>query len=160
MTFDSQISHQLPYRVGVNALILNKNRYLLVQLQEYKENEWKFIGGGVEENEEPLEAAFREILEEVNITKKDLQLVGESKHVHQYDFPVEMKGSIKKRFKGQLKHQFVFRFSGKKEDIFLQKEELKNIKWVEFLKLKKHLTFPNQYDNILKIILEFDLPRF
>lgn len=144
------------YRQGVNCIIIDKdNQFLIIQLQQYDSHQWKFVGGGIEGNESIAEAAYREILEETNILKNDLNLIGESKHIQQYDFPGELE--ITKRFKGQKKHQFVFQFIGNKDSIVIQQEELKDYKWVPKKELKKHLVFLGQLENAQKVINEFNL---
>jgi len=54
----------------VNAILENKCRYLLYLRDNKPEishpNHWSFLGGGVEENETPLEALERELLEEID----------------------------------------------------------------------------------------------
>lgn len=144
------------YRQGVNCIILDKdNQFLVIQLQQYGSHQWKFVGGGIEGNESALEAAYREILEETNILRSDLTLIGESKHLQQYDFPKELE--ITQKFKGQKKHQFVFKFTGNKDSIVIQQSELKNYKWIPKKELKNHLVFLGQFENAQRIITEFSL---
>ena len=56
-------------RNAVRAVIINENKILMVRLG--KTNEYKFPGGGIEENETVEEALAREVLEEAgcNVTK-------------------------------------------------------------------------------------------
>jgi len=56
-------------RNAVRAVIINEQKILMVHLG--KTNEYKFPGGGIEENETVEEALKREVLEEVgcNVTK-------------------------------------------------------------------------------------------
>ena len=49
-------------RNGVRAIILNKNKILLVYVKKY--NEYEFPGGGIEKNETNEEALILEIREE------------------------------------------------------------------------------------------------
>lgn len=152
------MSTNLPYRLGVNTLITNsEGLFLIVQLVGYKDNEWKFVGGGVDEDETLVDASYREIEEEVGISKDDLMLVGESTHVHSYDFPEDMDNPIKNKYQGQKKHQFVFKYIGEKNSLNIQEEEIKKYKWVSYKDLKSHLVFPNQFENAQKIIQEFKL---
>ena len=147
-----------PYRQAVNCIIKNiNNHFLIIQLQEYSDNQWKFVGGGIEDNESIIEAAYREIEEETSISKNDLQLLGESSVIQQYDFPKEMNKEITKKFKGQRKYQFIFTFVGNVNDIKIQEEEIKNFQWVSKEKLGDYLLFPGQIDNFNKIIDEFSL---
>ena len=150
---------KLPYRKGVNVVIFNvhSKKFLLVQLKEYKSNEWKFVGGGVESGEIPINAAYREIEEEVGLKKSSLRLLGKSSFVQKYTFPDNIKSDVKKIFKGQEKIQFVFLFVGNEKDLVLQKDEIRKARWIEFQELSKYMTFPDQFENAKKLVKEFDL---
>lgn len=147
---------KLPYRLAVNCIITNSDdQFLVIQLQEYDNDQWKFVGGGIEDTESNIQAAYREIKEETGILQKELQFIGESTHIQQYDFPLDLE--ISKKYKGQKKHQLIFKYTGNKNAIKIQEAELKNYKWVQKTELKKYLIFSGQYQNAKKIIDEFDL---
>lgn len=67
-TFDyrQNKSKSSPNRIAVRAVIINQNSLFLVHLKTT--NEYKFPGGGVEENEFLLDALKREVLEESGAT--------------------------------------------------------------------------------------------
>ena len=145
-----------PYRQAINCIIVDdKNQFLVIQLQEYDSQQWKFVGGGIENNVSSIQAAYREIREETNISNNNLKLVGKSKHIQQYDFPKELE--IYKKYQGQKKIQYVFRFVGDKNSIIIQEVELKDFKWIHKNELKNHLIFPGQLENAQRIIQEFNL---
>ena len=145
-----------PYRQAINCIIVNdKNQFLVIQLQGYNSQQWKFVGGGIESNESSIQAAYREIKEETNISNNNLKLLGKSKYIQQYDFPEELK--ISKKYQGQKKIQYVFRFVGDNDSIIIQEAELKDYKWIPESELKNHLIFSGQLENAQKIIQEFNL---
>ncbi len=146
------------YRQGVNALIIDQSQQiLLVQLNHYRPGQWKLVGGGLQPNEDHLQAAYREIKEETNIDHQDLKLIGQSQHLSKYDFPLNLNQNITRKYKGQEKKQFVFSFRGQKDEIQRQKEEIKKIKWVKINELKDHLKFDGQLADVMKIVEEYSL---
>ena len=74
---NSDNNKEYNFRKGVSALIMNTNHeFLLVNLKSF-ETKFYAIPGGGKENEETLEdAVYREIKEELNISKESLSLVG------------------------------------------------------------------------------------
>lgn len=68
---------QQMYRDGA-ALILKYNRDVILLYRDNNPdllypNHWSLIGGGIEEDESPIEAAVRECQEEINITPLNVQ---------------------------------------------------------------------------------------
>ena len=58
--------------------------YLLLRRMPGREGFWQGVTGGVEENEDLLEAAARELIEETGLVRSDLQAIDYS-----YSFPVD-----------------------------------------------------------------------
>lgn len=56
------------------ACIVNQNKDKILFIHHKKLNKWLFVGGHIEENENPEEAALREVKEETNL---DVELLGE-----------------------------------------------------------------------------------
>lgn len=144
----------LPYRPCAKAYIRRRNSFLLVQLQSYSIDQWKMPGGGIESGETPLQAAYREILEEVGLVAKNLELIGHSKIVYKYDFPLTNPLRSSAQFQGQLVQQFGFNLVGEQTGLRLQDEEIGDAKWVELQDLEKYLLFPKQYSNARRVIQE------
>ena len=59
------------YRVSVKALIIDKDKILLVK--EWDDEWWSFPGGGIEHDESIQQALYREINEELGIQSKDIK---------------------------------------------------------------------------------------
>ena len=59
------------YRVSVKALIIDKDKILLVK--EWDDEWWSFPGGGIEHGESMQLALYREISEELGIEPKDIK---------------------------------------------------------------------------------------
>ncbi|OHB17750.1 MAG: hypothetical protein A2749_01790 [Parcubacteria group bacterium RIFCSPHIGHO2_01_FULL_45_26] len=108
------------------VIFLDEADKVLVLETTYEEN-WEVPGGGIEENESPLEAARRETKEELGFDIKDPKFVG-------VDYRHTQKG------KEEMLH-FVF-FGGvldksKINQIKLQPEELKAYKFVDLEEVYK-----------------------
>jgi len=141
-----------PYRKGVVVLVIDEDdRFLVLQLNEYDNNQWNFLGGGRKKGETEEENLFRELKEELGCGKECFEVLGKSKNRLKYLFPSTMNGNY---FKGQVKDQFLVRFTGEKKDIKIQEDEIKDCKWVLREELKDHLLFLDQHKNAMKVIDE------
>lgn len=147
----------LPYREGILAVIVNRDGdFLLMQPQNYKKDEWNFLGGGIEDGETPQQTLWREIEEEIGITREKLEIDGQAKEFT-YDFPEGPVPYGGKTYKGARRHPFVLKFTGNKEDIKLNTTEIRQLKWVSHEDLAANLKFPGQYETAIAIIEEFGL---
>lgn len=150
-----QISNK-PYRLGVNAIILDKDdNFLLVQKNGYKENEWNFLGGGREEGETLEQNLFRELNEELETIQSDYEMIGISTHKIEYDYPADTAMRVNGgKYRGQSYDQVILRFIGDKAKLVFNSNEFKTHKWVKAKELVSNLVFPNQYTNHKKAIDE------
>lgn len=146
-----------PYRQAVLGIVIDEDKqFLLVQKLNYRENEWSFAGGGINENESPNQAVLRELEEELG--SKKFEVIAESKIHFSYEWPVHVilsqyqkKGRL---YRGNQIKYFLSKFSGDKGELKLQADELKAIKWVTLEELPKHLIFPGQWQAAEKVIKE------
>ncbi|MDI9355143.1 MAG: NUDIX domain-containing protein [Cyanobium sp. MAG06] len=107
-----KIKEKYMYRKGSAALIINnKNQFLLVNLNSFKERYFSIPGGGQEKDETLFETIYRELNEELNIKKEDLELVGESKKalITEYLTPKISDGV---EYNGSEKYYFGFKYIG------------------------------------------------
>jgi len=146
-----------PYRKGANAFVVLGNEFLIVQKSNYGDNQWDVPGGGIDEGESVEEGMIRELTEELGTDK--FEVLGQSDIVNRYDWPDEViQQSFRKKGKwygGQDKYQFLVKFTGNKEDIKFQKDEIKKIKWITEEELKDHLVFEGQWENAKKVLNNF-----
>ena len=149
-----------PYRKGVNAFVIdNENHFLLVQKQNYGDNQWDVPGGGLEDNEKPKIGILRELNEELGST--DFEIVKESTLIDSFEWPEKEQEKAfakhKKWWRGQEKYQFLIKFTGSKQSLVLQDEEIRKIVWVPYSKLKDHLIFEGQMENANKVLKDFGI---
>ena len=123
---------QLPLRLGVGIVLLNgENNVFVGKRIDNPENFWQMPQGGVDINENFLDAAKRELKEETNISS--VQLIKEINKWLVYDLPQNLLGKVwKGKYRGQKQKWFIMKFSGKNEEINVKTKnpEFLDWKWV------------------------------
>ncbi len=123
----------LPYRVGVGIIVLNKeNKIFVAKRIDNPKGFWQMPQGGVDEGEDFLSAAYRELEEETSI--KNVELITEIDEITTYELPKHLLGKIwKGKFKGQKQKWFLMRHLGSDNeiDINTSKPEFFEWKWIE-----------------------------
>ena len=106
-----------PYRRGVGIVLLNAaGRVFAARRIDTPGDAWQFPQGGIDEGEEPIEAAWREMKEEIGTDRAEL--LAETADWIAYDLPAEVADRVwKGRFRGQKQKWFAFRFRGVDADI-------------------------------------------
>ena len=142
-----KIKKDLPLRVGVGIVVLNKkNQIFLAKRIDNPRNFWQMPQGGVDDGEEFFKAAIRELEEETSI--KTVSLVKEIDGLTTYLLPDHLVGIIwKGKYKGQKQKWFVVRFDGKENEINI------NTKHPEFLDWK-WVNIENLTDEVVKFKID------
>ena len=119
----------LPFRSGVGIVVLNKdNKVFVAKRIDNNKNFWQMPQGGVDEGEEYLTAAYRELEEETSI--KNVDLIKELDGLISYDLPKNLLGVIwKGKYRGQKQKWFVMRFLGKDIEINIKTEHPEFCEW-------------------------------
>ena len=127
----------LPLRNGVGIIVLNnKNKVFVARRIDNPKNFWQMPQGGVDEGENFLEAAYRELEEETCI--KNVDLIKELDDTITYELPRHLLGIIwKGKYRGQKQKWFLMRFTGVEKEINIKTKnpEFLDWKWIELEKI-------------------------
>ena len=125
---------QKMYRPCVGIMILNNDNKILVGKRiDHPSGYWQMPQGGIDENENPKEAVWREMMEEIGTN--NAQLLLESNEWINYIIPDETLKILPwgNKYKGQTQKWFAFRFTGVDKDINVNttNPEFSEWKWLE-----------------------------
>ena len=124
--------NNLPLRLGVGIVLLNsENKIFVGKRIDNPVNSWQMPQGGVDNNENLLNAAFRELREETGV--KNVKLIKEIDTWLTYDLPKNLLGKLwNGKDRGQRQRWFVMRFIGKDEEVNVKTKnaEFKEWKWI------------------------------
>ncbi|MBO6489344.1 MAG: RNA pyrophosphohydrolase [Pelagibacteraceae bacterium] len=126
-------SKNLPLRLGVGIVLLNSDNKVFVGKRiDNSVNFWQMPQGGVDDNENLLYAANRELKEETGV--KSTKLIKEIDNWLIYELPKNLLGKIwKGKYRGQKQKWFIMRFVGDEEEINIKTKnaEFKEWKWID-----------------------------
>ena len=112
----------------------SKNQILVGRRLDNPSGYWQMPQGGIDENENPEEAVWREMMEEIGTNKASL--VTSSKEWLSYDIPKEILKTLPwgNDYAGQIQKWFLFHFTGKNSDINVETEnpEFSDWKWMNY----------------------------
>tara|TARA_B110000003_G_scaffold29251_1_gene27568 strand:- start:200 stop:676 length:477 start_codon:yes stop_codon:yes gene_type:complete len=135
---------ELPLRSGVGIIVLNKdNKVFVAKRIDNPKNFWQMPQGGVDEGEDFLKAAYRELEEETSI--KNVDLIKELDGMITYELPERLLGIIwKGKYRGQKQKWFVMKFVGEDKEINIKTKnpEFLDWKWIEL-------------DQITEVVVDF-----
>ena len=119
----------LPLRTGVGIIVLNKNNKVFVAKRiDNAKNFWQMPQGGVDEGENFLKAAYRELEEETSI--KSVELIKELDGTITYELPERLLGIIwRGKYKGQKQKWFLMRFLGEEKEIDIKTKNPEFLEW-------------------------------
>tara|TARA_B100000945_G_C20269472_1_gene543209 strand:+ start:399 stop:866 length:468 start_codon:yes stop_codon:yes gene_type:complete len=150
---------KLPLREGVGIIVLNKNNEVFVgKRKDNPIDKWQMPQGGIDKNEQPIQAMYRELHEETNI--KSVKILKEIEKTFVYELPPNLIGKIwKGKFRGQKQRWFIVRFFGNENEINLktQNPEFIEWKWINFKLLPNVIVDfkKNVYDSLTYEIEKF-----
>jgi putative (di)nucleoside polyphosphate hydrolase len=120
---------RLPYRRGVGIVLINaQDKVFVAQRIDSTEPAWQMPQGGIDQNEEPLAAALRELAEETGV--RSAQLLAQTTGWLRYDLPHDLVPRIwKGRYRGQEQKWFAFRFTGAEDEIEIDRKHAEFSAW-------------------------------
>lgn len=108
----------LPYRPCAGVLLFNAAGLVFVGRRLDTPDAWQMPQGGIDEGEEPADAALRELAEEIGTDAATI--VAETRGWLTYDLPDDLIGKVwRGRWRGQRQKWFACRFEGTDSDIDL-----------------------------------------
>jgi len=132
---------QKKYRKCVGMMILNaKNQILVGRRLDHPSGYWQMPQGGIDENENPEEAVWREMMEEIGTN--NASLITSSKEWISYDIPAETLKTLPwgNEYIGQIQKWFLFYFTGIDDDINVGTEnpEFSEWQWMNYYEISNN----------------------
>jgi len=145
------------YRKCVGMMILNTHKEILVGRRlDHPSGYWQMPQGGIDDNENPKEAVWREMLEEIGTNKAALIKI--SNQWINYDIPSETLKTLpwSDIYIGQTQKWFAFLFLGEDNDINVGTDnpEFSEWKWTRMDSIIDSIV-PFKRDVYAKILEEF-----
>ena len=124
----------LPYRSNVGIMLINDDGHVFVgQRLDNNQNAWQMPQGGIDGDEDPQSAAYRELLEETGIEQENVKFLATSSKWLLYDLPEDLIPKLwDGKYRGQKQKWFLFKFLGTNKDINISTEhpEFSSWKWI------------------------------
>ncbi|KAK6933574.1 NUDIX hydrolase domain [Dillenia turbinata] len=109
------------YRRNVGICLINPSKKIFAASRLDIPNAWQMPQGGVDEDEDPKNAAIRELREETGVTS--VEVLAEVPYWLTYDFPPEVREKLNHQWgsdwKGQAQKWFLLGFTGREEEVNL-----------------------------------------
>ncbi len=144
------------YRASIGFMMIDSRKKVFLGRRCWPKDSpyrYQMPQGGIEPGETPEEALWREMFEEIGLTKQNVQLLAESKEWLTYDLPQRMRTSID----GNKQKWFLLYFSGKQEDLKFDNErrpEFCGARWVPPKKVP-YLVIPFKKSVYRRVLEEF-----
>ena len=121
--------NELPLRLGVGIIVLNKeNKVFVGKRRDNPTNKWQMPQGGVDRGENLVNAMKRELKEETSI--RSIEILKELEGWTEYELPDYLLGKIwRGKYRGQKQKWFIVRFLGRDEEINIKTTHPEFIEW-------------------------------
>jgi len=124
----------LPYRPCVGVVLIDARGMIFAgQRIDSPSPAWQMPQGGIDGDERPKEAAFRELREETGVTRDLVEPVAKTHGWVTYDLPPDLLGKVwDGKYRGQKQKWFLFRFKGTDADVQIATEhpEFSSWRWI------------------------------
>lgn len=127
--------NSLPYRPAAGVMLVNhQGKVFVAQRLDTDLEAWQMPQGGLDEGEDPEEAALRELEEETGISRRHVEILARTEEEFLYDLPDDLIGKLwQGRWRGQRQSWFLLRFHGTDQDVNLAtaEPEFRAWKWAD-----------------------------
>jgi len=158
MTLTADQIDRLPYRACVGVMLANDSGQVFVgQRLDNDTPAWQMPQGGIDQGEEPREAALRELWEETGILPDLVEVVAETTEWIPYDLPHDIVPRIwQGRYRGQRQKWFLMRFQGSDDqiNILTSHPEFSEWRWLDPDDLVDHIV-PFKREVYASVLAEF-----
>jgi putative (di)nucleoside polyphosphate hydrolase len=155
----------LPYRPCAGLTVLNRDGLVFVGRRASGPEHidlthvWQMPQGGIDDGEDPYQAALRELYEETNI--RSVEKLGEIADWLAYDLPPDIAGQAwRGKYRGQTQKWYALRFVGEEREINIttpaggHEPEFIDWRWVEMKELPE-LVVPFKRQTYERVVAEF-----
>ena len=125
------------YRLGIGIMMINQNGQVFIAERIKPKGAWQMPQGGIDKNESPKKALYRESMEEIGTN--NFSIITESKNWYQYDFPLIYQNKwFNGKYRGQKQKWFLLKFLGNDNEININfcTPEFVDWKWIDINKLE------------------------
>ena len=125
------------YRKNVGIIVCNQHSQVL-WARRIRHDGWQFPQGGIEPEETAKQAAYRELYEEIGLSKSDVNLLGFTEKWLRYDVPYAPKSrhfARQRQFRGQKQRWFLFKLISNESRVRLDvsnEPEFDHWQWVDY----------------------------
>ena len=108
------------YRPNVGIILCNAKNEVFWG-KRIREHSWQFPQGGIKRGENPEQAMFRELYEEIGLLPEHVSILGRTKDWLRYDVPTHwVKREWRGSYRGQKQIWFLLRLVGRDSDVSLR----------------------------------------
>ena len=116
------------YRPNVGIVLLNQRNEVFWG-KRVGQHSWQFPQGGIQHGENPEQAMYRELHEEIGLEPQHVQIIGRTREWLRYDVPAEFlrrstspsnRRSNRQAYRGQKQIWFLLRMVGRDSDVCLR----------------------------------------
>lgn len=142
------------YRRNVGVCLINPSKKIFAASRLDIPDAWQMPQGGIDEGEDPRNAAMRELREETGVASAEV--LAEVPYWVTYDFPPQVRERLKNQWgsdwKGQVQKWFLLKFTGKEEEINLLGDETAKAEFGEWSWMSP--------DQVVELAVDFKKPVY
>jgi putative (di)nucleoside polyphosphate hydrolase len=139
----SGIIDEKGFRKNVGIVIIDKQGHVFWGERYDCKGAWQFVQGGIDVDEDPMTAMYRELSEEVGLAPQDVEMLAETKTWLEYTLPKQYQRGAAQGIKGQIQKWFLVKLVRDDDKrIILDKDkhpEFRQWKWVDYWYPVKHV---------------------
>jgi putative (di)nucleoside polyphosphate hydrolase len=130
------------YRPNVGIVLCNDDHKVLWARRHGRDG-WQFPQGGIKLHENPEQALYRELREEIGLEPRHVQVLGRTRDWLRYDIPETfLQHDSRRSFRGQKQVWYLLRLIGREDDIRLDvaaKPEFDKWRWIDYWSTLDHI---------------------